>query len=178
MKTISNFLATLTIAALGLSGPVAGADYAGGRLDGAAPHRFDHQVDRRQNRQWSRIASGIADGDLSRREARRLRKDQRKIARMERHFDRDGYCSPRERRALDRALDRASQRIERARHRDHGRHHYRHRHGWHGGHRSVWAPLDEHYTSDDSYLVGSVSSTTVSAKTEGFSVSWSTSEQH
>ncbi len=177
MKTSNYLLAMAALVIVGLNGPAGAAGHSGGYFRDAAPHRFDQRVDRRQNRQSARIAGAVEDGELSRRETRRLRKEQRQIKRMERRFERDGYYSPRERRLLDRALDRASDRIERAKFSDHGRRHGRHRRGWHADHHGYLAPAYGYGEPDDGYVLGSASSTTVSAQTEGFSVSWSSSEQ-
>jgi hypothetical protein len=71
------------------------------------------RVDRRQDRQHARIVQGRHSGELTRGEARRLKKQQKKINRMERRFSRDGYLSARERYRLELAQDRASRRIAR-----------------------------------------------------------------
>lgn len=76
------------------------------------------RVDRRQEKQRARIAQGRRSGELSRAELRRLKKQQKKISRMERRFSADGYLSGRERRRLERAQDRASRRIARLKHND------------------------------------------------------------
>ncbi len=179
MKTLSYMLAIVAAGALGLSGLTlaAGHGHAGGYYKGAASQGFERRVDRRQNRQWARIGGGIADGDLSRREVKRLRKDQRKIDRMERRFERDGYYSPRERRIMERVLDRSSKRIQRAKEDAHGRHHGRHHRGWRGADYRYGADAYLYEEPADSYVAGISSSTTLSAQTEGFTVSWSNSEQ-
>ena len=71
------------------------------------------RVDRRQDRQRARIVQGRHSGELTRGESRRLKKQQKKIYRMERRFSRDGYLSGRERYRLERAQDHASRRIAR-----------------------------------------------------------------
>ena len=76
------------------------------------------RVDRRQDKQRSRIIQGRRSGELTRGEAHRLKKQQKKINRMERRFSRDGYLSARERYRLERAQDRASRRIARLKHND------------------------------------------------------------
>lgn len=76
------------------------------------------RVDRRREKQRARIAQGRRSGELSRTELRRLKKQQKKIGRMERRFSSDGYLSGRERRRLERAQDRASRRIARLKHND------------------------------------------------------------
>lgn len=98
----------------------------------------------------------------------------RQIARMEHRFVRDGYYSPRERRIVRRALDRSRHHMK---HRDHGNHYGRHHRPWHG--HSYRHGIDQYgyEESDDSYVVGRSSSTTVSAEVDGLSVSWATSDQ-
>jgi len=88
-------------------------------------HRVDNdryarygRVDRRQDKQRARIVQGRHSGELTRGEAHRLKKQQKKINRMERRFSRDGYLSARERYRLERAQDRASRRIARLKHND------------------------------------------------------------
>ena len=120
MNRLNGFLAIIVAGTLGMS---AAAQARGYGHDGAygyhvPQHRFENRVDRRQARQWDRIQDGIDRGELSRREVRRLMRSQRRIARMEDRFIRDGYISPRERRKLERALDRTSKRIKRAKHND------------------------------------------------------------
>lgn len=84
--------------------------------------RFDARVGKRQDRQHGRIRHGLRSGELNRHEARKLRKQQRRIDRMERRFAADGRFSRSERRRLTHALDRASDRIYRYKHHDRYRH--------------------------------------------------------
>ena len=85
-----------------------------------AKHRgFDGRVDRRLSKQRERTRAGWENGDLTRREMKRIRKDQHKIARMDRRFGRDGRYTGHERRKLNKALDRASHRVYRAKHNSH-----------------------------------------------------------
>lgn len=179
MKKLSYMLAIFAAGALGLSSLTlaAGHGHAGGYYKGMASQDFERRVDRRQNRQWARIGEGIEGGDLSRREVKRLRKNQRQIARMERRFERDGYYSPKERRIMKRVLDRSSDRIQHAKDNDHGRHYGRHHRGWRGAHHRYDADSYLYEEPEDTYVAGISSSTTLSAQTEGFEVSWSSSEQ-
>jgi hypothetical protein len=179
MKTLSYMLAIVAAGALGLSSPTlaAGHGHPGGYHKGAGSQDFERRVDRRQKRQWARIGDGIENGDLSRREVKRLRKDQRQIARMERRFERDGYYSPKERRIMERVLDRSSRRIERAKDDDHGRHHGRYPRGWRGAHHRHGADAYLFQEPEGTYVAAISSSTTLSAQTDGFSVSWNNSEQ-
>ena len=78
-------------------------------------HRaFDRRVDRRLDKQRARARAGWEKGDVTHRELKRIRKDQRKVARMDRRFGSDGRYTKRERRKLNNALDRASNRVYRA----------------------------------------------------------------
>ena len=168
-------LAAVTAVTLGLTTMAQAGGYrdGGGYGRNMPQHRFEKHVDRRQARQWDRIRDGIDNGDLSRKELRRLARDQRRIARMEKRFERDGYYSPRERRKLARALDRSSHRIKQAKHNDHHRPHR----GWRGRHHGHYVEPYAYEEADESYVYGSLSSTTVTAQANGFSVSWSTHNQ-
>lgn len=133
-------LKTITlIPLLGLLAMPALADRAHGHADGDRQHRYDY----RQERQHDRIRHGIRSGELTRKEAKSLRKQQRHIARLERRFERDGHLNRYERRTLRRELDSASQRIYRLKHNDryrdrrHTGHHRRDDHkGRYHGYRS------------------------------------------
>ena len=76
----------------------------------------DDRVDRRLSNQRARARAGWEDGEVTRRELKRIRRDQRKITRMDRRFGSDGHYTKRERRKLNRAMDRASNRVYRAKH--------------------------------------------------------------
>ena len=179
MKKLSYTLAIIVAGTLGLTTLTQARDYghAGAYGRSTPQHRIEDRVDRRQAKQWDRINNGIDSGDLSRREAKRLLKNQRKIARMEHRFERDGYYSPRERRIMERALDRASHRIKRAKHNDHGRPYGHRNRAWHGDSRRHGFDPYAYQESDDTYVVGTSSSTTITAQADGFSVSWNTSDQ-
>jgi len=79
---------------------------------------FENRVDRRLSNQKSRIREGWKSGELSRGEFRQLRKDQKKITRMDRRFGSDGRYTKTERRRLNKALDRTSKRVQRAKNND------------------------------------------------------------
>ncbi len=113
----------------------------------ALPAMADHdnyrhsQFERRLDRQHVRIEHGVRTGALTPKEAKRLRKQQRHIAKLERRFERDGHLDRYERRTLRSELDLASKRIYRLKHNDkfRGRHGGRHRsydeHDHHRGHQ-------------------------------------------
>ena len=79
---------------------------------------FEKRVDRRLSNQKSRIRDGWKSGQLSRGEFRQLRKDQKKVARMDRRFGSDGRYTKTERQRLNKALDRTSKRVRRAKNND------------------------------------------------------------
>lgn len=72
----------------------------------------------RLDRQHTRIERGIDSGELTRREARRLKKQQRRIHRLARELSANEQVSRRERRILTEKLNRASDRIYELKHND------------------------------------------------------------
>lgn len=78
-------------------------------------NRYD-RIDKRIANQHYRIRDGIGSGELTRREARHLRHQQRYIIRLKFHFMNDGYLDRYEFRELRGELDRASERIYRLKH--------------------------------------------------------------
>ena len=87
----------------------AGAVLAASYLPAAA--HDDGSVDARQERQARAIERGRISGKITWREGRKLRRQQRKIARLERDFRRDGHLSEHEMGILHAKLDRARRRI-------------------------------------------------------------------
>ena len=82
-----------------------------------AGHRHERLFDR-LDRQQIRIERGIESGKLTRWEARKLMKQQRRIHRLAREFYADDHLGKRERRILNKKLDRASDRIHALKHND------------------------------------------------------------
>ena len=80
----------------------------------------------RMDRQQQRIENGILSGELTRKEAKILKKQQRRIHRMAREFREDGRLSAREHRILENRLDRASHLIRELKHNDLTRYSGRH----------------------------------------------------
>lgn len=74
------------------------------------------KVDERQQNQHSRIREGVHSGELNRREARRLRHEQRHIRKAERRAKADGTVTRAERERLERKQNRASRDIRRQKH--------------------------------------------------------------
>lgn len=129
-----------------------------GRADHDAHYgHFGHdRIEQRMDRQHGRIEHGIRNGELTRKEARRLRKQQRHIAKMERKFTRDGHLDRYERRTLHRELDAVSDRIYRLKHNDHRRDHHRHGHGYKGGHDRHHDGYRSRHGDDGWYVVFSL----------------------
>ena len=80
--------------------------------------RFERHLDKRQTRHLRRIEHGIDSGELTRKEARKLTRQQWRIARVEKEFSSDGRYSRKERRILEAKLDKASDGIYRKKHND------------------------------------------------------------
>ena len=74
------------------------------------------RVDARQQVQRSRIVEGRIDGDLTHRETRALRMEQRNIRRAERRAKADGTVTQQEKMRLERKQNRANRHIRRAKH--------------------------------------------------------------
>lgn len=99
-------------------------------LIASAPTYAGHGKSRlldRFERQHERIQNGIASGQLTRGEAKKLKKQQRGIRRLTREFREDGRLNKNERRILTAKLDKASNRIWKFKHNNHYRHSTRHR---------------------------------------------------
>jgi len=76
------------------------------------------RVDQREAHQQARIDAGVASGQLSRREARRLEREQAQIRVAERQAKSDGVVTPREQRQLERMQELAGANIRAALHDD------------------------------------------------------------
>lgn len=74
-------------------------------LDGPFQDRFE--------RQQQRIYHGIENGNLNRKQAKALKKQHRKLRRLNRAFASDGHYDRREKRTMRKKLDKASNRIRR-----------------------------------------------------------------
>lgn len=119
--------------------------YAGQR------HHDGNRFEQRLDRQEQRVRHGVRTGKLTHKEAKKLKKQQRGIARLEQRFERDGHLDRRERRVLNNRLDRASDRIARFKHNDNYR--YRADRAWYRqgpGHRSHgYVVSPRYYAVDD-----------------------------
>jgi|GEM_PF-4964027 len=86
------------------------------RYSGERSWRALGKIAVRRDRQWRRIEQGINAGELTRREVKKLRRQQRRIARLEYAFLDDDRLSRKERLVLMDRLDDASDRIYRFKH--------------------------------------------------------------
>jgi hypothetical protein len=73
-------------------------------------------LDQREQNQKERIQQGVASGELTRPEAHRLRKGERRLNRNEAQAKADGVVTPAERAQLHREAGRESKRIYRQKH--------------------------------------------------------------
>ena len=115
---------TLMIAALALFTATPG--FAGHDHGHKYGHEYGYEngrsrIHKRLKRQRARIEHGIGIGELTRWEARKLMKQQRRIRRLAHAFREDGYMTRKERRILRHKLDKASDRIWSFKHNDHYR---------------------------------------------------------
>ncbi len=77
---------------------------------------FWQDVERRQYRQGIRIERGIESGQLTRREARRLKREQRHVAKQVRHMQRHSYLSQKAKWEIMEHLDYVSEKIRDLKH--------------------------------------------------------------
>jgi polyhydroxyalkanoate synthesis regulator phasin len=105
MKTLQLIAAAM----LTLAGAAASAQTA-------APGTNTPRIDQRQANQEKRIDQGVASGELTRREARRLERQQTAINKAEAKAKADGSMSAQERRRLTSAQNHASRSIARQKH--------------------------------------------------------------
>ncbi len=75
-----------------------------------------HNIEQRLERQQQRIHQGVKDHQLTRKEAKLLRRQQRELRQLAHRFYKDGYLSKKERRVLDQELRHSSRLIKRLRH--------------------------------------------------------------
>ena len=111
----------------------------------------DDRLMDRMERQHERIENGVESGSLTRKEVRKLKKQQRKIRSLARVFHEDGALSKKERRILNRKLDKRSDRIKALKHNDRDRYVFRDSHGdWsrHHGHHNGHDGGTAHCVSD------------------------------
>ena len=83
---------------------------------GKAASKSTPRIDRREVRQHARIHQGVKSGELTRPEARNLRKGQRHVHRMEHRAKADGKVTPAERARITAAQNHESRKIYRKKH--------------------------------------------------------------
>ncbi|WP_305909831.1 hypothetical protein Q9L42_003385 [Methylomarinum sp. Ch1-1] len=88
-------------------------------------HHYWKKVDRRLNRQYHRIDSGIINGDLTHREAKKLQREQRKMAKRIARMRDKRWLTKFEKRRIMSYLDKASDNIYRSRNNDRYVHHHK-----------------------------------------------------
>jgi len=109
------------------------------------------KFDRRLDRQSERIEQGVQSGELTRKEAKVLWKQHRKITKAKDKFLRDGDISRKERRVMKNKLDKASDTIYALKHNDKTRGHgSQHRSGKHGNYSGGYSKHHE-YSRHDQY---------------------------
>lgn len=115
--TLTLMKSTLFALALGLSATSAQAEWRPdpNQHEFHPTRHFGQLINERQARQRERIEAGRQTGELTRREFRKLMREQDEIAQMERHFREDGI-DRREFRQLQLALDIASENIKAEKH--------------------------------------------------------------
>ena len=73
-------------------------------------------VDNRQERQEKRIENGIENGTLTEAEAKKLKKQQGRIQKIEERAEADGTISKKEKKHMQHALNNANRDIKRKKH--------------------------------------------------------------
>ena len=108
-------IALLSIATLGVLAMPVHANHSSREFN-----RYD-RIEQRIKNQHYRIRDGIGSGELTRREANRLRKQQRYIMRLTYRFMHDGHLNRHEFSELKNELELAGKRIYRLKHNDRSR---------------------------------------------------------
>jgi hypothetical protein len=109
--TMNKTLSTLAAAVLAFSAIAVSAETAA-----SAPGTNTPRIDQRQANQEKRIDQGIASGELTKREARRMNRQQNVIDKAENKAKADGSVSAQERRRLTQAQNQTSRNIYRQKH--------------------------------------------------------------
>ncbi len=74
------------------------------------------RVDAREQRQEQRIKDGVNSGSISKKEERRLKKEQAHIKRLEKRSKKDGQVSAKEKKKINHAQNHASRSINKKKH--------------------------------------------------------------
>ena len=75
-----------------------------------------HRIDKRQKNQKTRIVDGVQNGELTKRETKRLVRQQARVKHMENRANADGVVNLRERRRIEKAQNKANRTIARKKH--------------------------------------------------------------
>lgn len=126
MKTYKSILAAAALLGILITPAMAG--------HGHKYHKINKQIDR----QFERIEHGIDNGQLTRKEARKLKKQNRRITHLFDEFLDDGYLSHKERDILKFKLSKASDKIYAFKHNDQ----YRGKHKRHRSYQNEFAYCD------------------------------------
>ncbi len=89
---------------------------------------FWQDVERRLDRQESRISRGIDKGQLTHREMKKLKREQRHVAKQARHLKRHDYLSRSDKREMMEHLDYVGHKIKSLKHNGNHMHRERNRH--------------------------------------------------
>jgi septal ring factor EnvC (AmiA/AmiB activator) len=109
----------------------------------ASAHSGLDRIDARLERQQARIEQGVSSGELTRKETKYLKREQRRLHKKVRKFSRDGRLSSKERRKLTAGLDRASDNIYSFKHNESSRPRARDNRR-HSKHKAYWRDRDNH----------------------------------
>lgn len=118
MKRITLTILSVALAA-GLAGAVNAETTASPVQPAAKPavaSTATPRINARRARQHARIQQGVRSGELTHREARHLRRDERHIARVEHRAKADGQVTPAERKHITNMQNRESKKIYRLKH--------------------------------------------------------------
>jgi len=101
---------------IGMTFGITGISFAGRKAVRCDNKRQTAKIDKRQNRQADRIYQGIKTGKITRREYKRLMREQARIDQAEKRAKRDGRITKREHEKLNWMQKKASDNIYEAKH--------------------------------------------------------------
>jgi hypothetical protein len=110
---------------------------------------FWQDVQQRQHRQDLRIEKGIHKGQLTHREVKKLRREQKHIAKQIRHMSRHHYISRADKRSVFEHLDYVSKKIRILKHNDRYAHKGRYNHRKHKHNYQSYTDNQSYYTNDN-----------------------------
>ena len=116
MKRIMKMSLTAALLTLLAGTSLAATSTPPARTPGKTVAKSTPRIDRREVRQHARIHQGVKSGELTRPEARNLRKGQRHVHRMENRAKADGKVTPAERARITTAQNHQSNKIYRKKH--------------------------------------------------------------